>query len=102
MRRMRHRRGWIGELLKSRAVRQFSFNVGEVDGEGNWSRRTFLEDLGAVHLHQPEVRVFVLFAVTHVGHLVRGVWWRVPWWFGRVSRITTSQLRSGMGWWRIT
>jgi hypothetical protein len=65
---MRHRRGWIGELLKSRAVQLFSLTVGE-KVKGNCKRRTFLENLGSIHLDQPEVRVFILFAVTHVGQL---------------------------------
>ena len=67
VRRMRHRRGWIGELLNNRAARHL------VKLWGGMSRDchalTFLEDLCPVHLDQAQVRILVLFAVTHGGQL---------------------------------
>lgn len=64
---MRHRRGWMGEELNSRAVellaRVLSWRI-----EG-LKLRTFLEDRGAVDLHEGLVAVFIFLAVTHDGEV---------------------------------
>jgi hypothetical protein len=101
VRRIRHRRGWIGELLKSRAVRRFSWIVGGTRLlHQAWL--TFLEDLGSVHLDQAQVGIFVLLPVTHLGRLGRrrsGNSW--PWsrcWILAVSPDNHHVALTPQGW----
>ena len=66
MRRIRHLRGWIGELLNSRAGCCYLVSHGDVRLDFVCGL-TFLEDLGPVNLHEAGIGIFVLLAVVHDG-----------------------------------
>ena len=76
MRRTRHLRGWIGELLKSRAADGLAISCCHLNDD-DWRAScvlllellvlTFLEDLRPVDLDQGAVGVLVLLPVAHGG-----------------------------------
>ncbi len=76
MRRTRHLRGWIGELLKSRAADGLAISCCHPNHD-DWQASclallglpvlTFLEDLRPVDLDQSAVGVLVLLPVAHGG-----------------------------------
>ncbi len=70
MSRIRHRRGWIGELLNNRAAHLIQLSSwtfrGVFKSDGS-ELHTFLEYLGAIDFDQAEIGILILLAVTHGG-----------------------------------